>query len=288
MDATVLESINSEWSASDLGTYLNRIQVGNPLGSIYGFRYKGVYRYDYDHYATALSEKAVGRNGTAPIVYDVNGNLVYGSDGKPLRMVYNYDGLNYQFRGGDAIYEDVNSDGQINSLDIVYLGNSNPKLSGGFGINFNYKRWALKTNFNFRLGFKIINTARMQLEKMCNNYNQITTVNLRWRKNGDITEIPRSLYGSSFYNWLGSDRYVEDGSFCRFQYLQLSYALSPQVLKPFGLSSLRLACSANNLFCWTGYTGTDPEHSTGSWGVCSDDSQTPRAKSFTLSIIVGF
>lgn len=288
MDATVLESINSEWSASNLGTYLNRIQVGNPLGSIYGFRYKGVYRYDYDHYSTALSEKAAGRNGTAPIVYDVNGNLVYGSDGKPLRMVYNYDGLNYEFRGGDAIYEDVNHDGQINSLDIVYLGNSNPKLSGGFGINFNYKRWALKTNFNFRLGFKIINAARMQLEKMCNNYNQITTVNLRWRKNGDITEIPRSLYGTSFYNWLGSDRYVEDGSFCRFQYLQLSYGLSPQMLKPLGLSSVRLACSANNLFCWTGYTGTDPEHSTGSWGVCSDDSQTPRARSFTLSIIVGF
>ena len=35
-------------------------------------------------------------------------------------------------------------------------------------------------------------------------------------------------------------------------------------------------------------TGVDPEVSYGSWGVCTDNSKTPRAKSFTLSLNVGF
>jgi hypothetical protein len=49
-----------------------------------------------------------------------------------------------------------------------------------------------------------------------------------------------------------------------------------------------LSASANNLFCWTKYTGVDPEVGYGSWGVCYDNSKTPRAKSFTLSVNVGF
>jgi hypothetical protein len=47
MDDSVLESINSEWNPASRGQYLNRIQKGNPLGSIYGLRYKGVYQYSY-------------------------------------------------------------------------------------------------------------------------------------------------------------------------------------------------------------------------------------------------
>ena len=49
MDESVLESINAEWDAGSRGTYLNRIQTGNPLGSIYGLRYKGVYQYSYEY-----------------------------------------------------------------------------------------------------------------------------------------------------------------------------------------------------------------------------------------------
>ena len=41
MDESVLESINGEWDPAKRGQYLNRIQQGNPLGSIYGLRYKG-------------------------------------------------------------------------------------------------------------------------------------------------------------------------------------------------------------------------------------------------------
>ena len=55
-----------------------------------------------------------------------------------------------------------------------------------------------------------------------------------------------------------------------------------------GFNSLRITASANNLFCLTKYTGVDPEVTYGAWGVCYDNSKTPRAKSFTLSINLGF
>ena len=39
---------------------------------------------------------------------------------------------------GDALYEDINHDGVINQYDIVYLGNSNPRFTGGAGVNVCY------------------------------------------------------------------------------------------------------------------------------------------------------
>ena len=209
--------------------------------------------------------------------------------GNPIRQVYNFnDGSStYQFQGGDAIYEDINHDGQINSLDIVYLGNSNPHLNGGFGFNLQYKDWSLKSSFSYRQGIKIVNKAKMGLEEMYNAYNQSSAVNWRWRKNGDVTMIPRAMYDTG-YNFLGSDRYVEDASFVRMSYVQLVYNFNKKLLKPLGLRRLQLSVSGQNLLCWSKYSGTDPEHSPGSWGIAYDNSQTPRSKSVTMNIMVGF
>ena len=69
-------------------------------------------------------------------------------------MKFNYtndnSGKNYSFRGGDAMYEDVNHDGQINALDIMYLGSSLPKLTGGFGFSAYYKDLKLTAQFTYR------------------------------------------------------------------------------------------------------------------------------------------
>jgi hypothetical protein len=227
-----------------------------------------------------------------PVACDDQGNTLYGSDGKPLRMVYNYkDGqIGYPFRGGDAIYEDINKDGNINELDIVYLGNSNPKLQGGFGLTFQYKRLSLKTQFTYRYGVDVVNTARMNVENMYTNNNQSYAVNWRWRKEGDGLEqpcLPRALYNTG-YNWLGSDRYLEDASYLRMSYLQLSYSIDPNLLKKYGLSQLSLSGSANNLFILSKYTGLDPEIGADAWGRAFDGSKTPRSRSFTLSLTLGF
>ncbi len=290
MEKSVLDNNNPDYDFKN-GTFLGRIQVGNPLGSIYGFRYKGVYRYSYKNWEKALSEAAAGRNGTCPIVYDAEGKVVYNADGTPKQMVYNYDTESgtyaYAFKGGDAIYEDINFDGNINELDLVYLGNSNPKAQGGFGLTFQYKRLSLKANFTYRYDIDVMNTARMKVENMHSNDNQSIAVNWRWRKEGDITEIPRALYNTG-YNWLGSDRYVEDASYLRLSYLQLSYNFEPNWLKRYGLQTLNMYASADNLCFWSKYTGLDPEIGLGGWGRAEDQSKTPRSRSYTIGLTIGF
>ncbi len=162
-----------------------------------------------------------------------------------------------------------------------------PKVNGGFSLTFKYGRWKLIARFNYRAGNKIVNTARMNLENMYTTNNQSATVNYRWRKDGDVTPIPRALY-SQGYNWQGSSRYVEDGSFVRFQNLQLSYSLPQNTCKKVGMSNCSFYFSMNNLYCWTKYSGVDPEVSIGGWGVASDNSKTPRSKQFTASVSIGF
>lgn len=304
MDERVLNSINTEWSSDKIGqkSYLNRIQVGNALGSIYGLRYKGVYQYSYEYLQNAQKENNwtatqyenqinqwLSEGKTFPVVVGDDGKVVMTTQGEPQHLVYNYDtgSSTYTFQGGDAMYEDVNHDGQINALDIVYLGNSLPKVNGGFNFTFRYGNFSIKTRFMYRFGNKVVNIARMNLENMYYTNNQSATVNYRWRKDGDVTPMPRAMYNTG-YNWLGSDRYVEGGDFVRFQNLQVSYSFPKNSIKKLGLNQLQLYFSMNNLYCWTKYSGVDPEVSVGSWGVAQDTSQTPRSKSFTASITVGF
>ena len=296
MEESILNDANKDFDYKN-GSYLTRIQIGNPLGSIYGFRYKGVYQYNYNtNWSVADWEEAKAKlpegkqlHDYYPVACDDQGNTLYGSDRKPLRMVYNYkDGkIGYPFRGGDAIYEDINKDGNINELDIVYLGNSNPKLQGGFGVKFQYKRLTLNTQFTYRYGVDVVNSARMNVENMYTNNNQSIAVNWRWRKEGDVTMMPRALYNTG-YNWLGSDRYLEDASYLRMSYLQLSYNVDPSILKKYGLNQLSLSGSANNLFILSKYTGLDPEIGADGWGRAFDGSKTPRSRSFTLSLNIGF
>lgn len=286
MDPTVLETLNNDWEPTN-AKLLQRVQIDNPFGAIYGFRYKGVYSYNYDNY-----EKALAEGKTAPIVYNANGEIIRDQNGDPLQMKFNYgEGSEYDFKGGDAIYEDVNHDGNINQLDIVYLGNSLPKLTGGFGFKFNYGRWSLNAQFNYRIDYDVVNMARLNMESMTSNNNQSQAVNYRWRKEGDVTSIPRALIGNqgvANYNTMISDRFVEDGTFLRLNYLQLSYSFPQNMVKKIGLNELRFYASANNLFCLTKYSGVDPELGYGGYGVTTDDAQTPRAKSYTFGITVGF
>ncbi len=334
MDPLILENLNGSetWNPTNL-SFNQRVQLNNALGSIYGLKSKGVYRYDYDHngytaasfknygYAevdaqgntftnpdmaarygtgydakgnpinTAAAAARRGENATCPIAFDANGNMITDAKGNPLPMWYCYtEGSRKQFKGGDAIYEDINHDGSIDRYDMVYLGNSNPKCYGGFGINLYYGRFELNASFNFRMGNKIVNLARGNYEAMTGNGNQSYATTWRWRKNGDITEIPRALSASQdqSYNALPSDRYVEDGDYLRLQYIQMKYNFDAKKLKKYGIRSLNLSATINNVFCWTKYTGVDPEVSIGGYSVATDNSKTPRSRSFTCSLNLGF
>jgi len=283
MDETCLASLNKELERKNDAAYLTRVELNRALGSIYGFRYKGVYQ--YSDYSETEIKGVSGPN--APVARDKDGKVIIDHNGMTRPMMFCANSIGYEFRGGDAIYEDVNHDGQIDELDVVYLGSSLPKFTGGFGFKLHFGRLSWNNQFNFRYGNKIINQARRNVESMYGNNNQSRAVNWRWRVEGDIAEVPRALrqYG---YNSLPSDRFVEDGSFIRLNYSQISYSFDPKIIKKLGLTQLNLYVSANNLFCITKYSGADPEVGYGNLGIVTDGAQTPRAKSFTFGVTVQF
>ena len=233
------------------GEFMARIQEGNPLGSFYGYRSDGVYL-----------------NQDETIARDANGNKIYTYDRQgnpiPVQMKFWYPTVAYEFEPGDAKYVDINHDGNINHLDIVYLGDANPLLMGGFGPTIVYNRWTLDAYFYFRYGFDVVNQTKIDMEKMYDFNNQSTATLRRWRApyenpaEAPDNLLPRALYRKG-YNWLGSDRFVEDGSFLKFKSLSVSYRLPREMISRIGLTEARLNLVAYNIFTWTKYTGMDPE-----------------------------
>jgi TonB-linked SusC/RagA family outer membrane protein len=286
MNEVVLKSWQQDFDMNNPhNKYLSYVALNNSYGSIYGFKWKGIYQY------TDYSEVEVpGVSGpNAPVVRDADGNVILDSKGKPMPMVFGFGKLTnpYKFVGGDVEYEDINHDGNINELDIVYLGSSLPKLNGGFSIRMSWGRLSWNNNFNFRYGNRIVNASRLGAEAPRELRNVMAAINWRWRVEGDITEVPRALYKYG-YNDLGSDRYVEDGSFLRWTSTSLNYSLDPKITKKIHLSNVSFNFNVNNLKTWTKYTGLDPEVSSGRGQVATDNSRTPRARRLTFGINVNF
>ncbi|MFA9186736.1 SusC/RagA family TonB-linked outer membrane protein [Flavobacterium magnesitis] len=255
------------------GQFKRFLQVDNPFGSFYGYRFKGVYT---DLEATRAR--------------DASGNAIVGPNGEDVFMRFNFPLTDYTFQPGDAIYEDINKDGNIDSRDVVYLGNSNPKFAGGFGSNVSFNnQWKLLLFFTYRLDFDIINDTDMKATNMSGWNNQSTAVLSRWRNPGDVTNMPRAVFGAG-YNWLGSDRYVEDASFVRLRSVTLSYNLGKNLLKKLNLDEIRVYVTADNLYTFTKYRGQDPERnmSRGEFGIAVDNAMTPPTKRFSFGLSTRF
>lgn len=255
------------------GSYKQFLQVNNPFGSFYGYKFKGVYK-----------------DLSATVAKDKNGQPIIGPSGQPIYMRFNFPRTDYVFQPGDAMYEDINNDGNIDSRDVVYLGNSNPKFTGGFGPSFNYKnRLRLSTFFSYRIGYEVVNRTDMLTTNLTGFDNQSTAVLARWRNSGDETNIPRALFNSGF-NWLGSDRYVEDASFLRFRTATLSYSLGEKVLKKIKVADMKIFITGENFFTFTNYRGQDPEVGVprGVFGIAQDNSRTPPTKRFTFGLSTRF
>ena len=273
-NTNIIEKIPDNYSneifAVENGKYARRILEGYPIGSFYGFIYNGVF---------STPDDVVG--------YDEEGNIILDpTTGEPLPLMIRgiYAGA------GDANYEDINHDGKINELDIVYLGDANPDFYGGFGLNLSYRNITLTSYYNYKIGQDVINETRMYTENMYSMDNQSTAVLRRWRKNGDVTDIPRALYVQG-YNWLGSDRFVEDASFLRMRTLTLAYQTASPALKTRGISTIKCYVTGYNLFTFTHYTGQDPEvgfNGTDPFALGIDRSKTPPPVSFTLGINIIF
>lgn len=250
------------------GTYAARAEVGRPIGSFYGYRYQGVYQ-----------------NTDATYARDEEGKVMNDAKGRPIVM----KNLTATCQPGDAKYEDINHDGMINQYDIVYLGNANPTLTGGAGLTVKYKQFSVNTFFHGRFGQSVVNTTRMNNESMHGTDNQSTAVLKRWKNEGDVTDMPRALYGEGF-NFLGSDRFVEDTSFFRLKQLTFNYAFSKNICNRLGIGSLTCFITGYNLFTWSSYTGQDPEVNLPlrPTDLATDDATTPVSRRYTFGLNLSF
>ena len=267
------DNFNNEKDASITpGRFPIKANIGQPIGSFYGFRNLGVW---------ASDEDVVAYNQDGEVLMDIYGN--------PVPLSYKGD---YEFKGGDAKYEDINHDGKIDLNDVVYLGDSNPKVMGGFGTAFSWKQFFISAQFLYRMGFQIVNMVAVDTEGMDDRNNQSKAVLHRWTYQGQDEPgmLPRAYYQHQANN-LGSDRYVEDGDFLRLNHLTLRYSLRRELCQRLKIKSFDVAVTMRKLLTFTNYSGADPEVaqiSDDPFWIGADRARTPPPKSFMLSIAIGF
>ena len=239
-------------------------RVGQPIGVFYGLKALGVYARDEDN------------------VYRIeNGVNIPYRKGASTGVIY---------KGGDVRWEDINGDGIINDDDLQIIGNPNPKFSGGFNNEFSWKRFKLNTFFTYSVGNSVFNLVKSILDESINDSNFSTDQLRRWRKQGDVTDIPRLVKSDPMENNAVSSRFVEDGSFIRLQNLGIGYSVPAKKLAAFKIKALDIGINAANLFIWSKYSGFDPEVSSTSspLGYGADDGSFPKTTSYNFSLNVKF
>ena len=174
------------------------------------------------------------------------------------------------------------ADGSTYSTEnAYYLGEAEPPISGGFGTTLTYKRLSLNAQFAFMTGhkiesFKSYNGSLMNASRL----NQLKTEANRWRKPGDITNVPKYTTSTTTLSLLEiTDDKLEDGSYLKCNLISLGYNLPSNLCQKLGLSQLRCTFNVHNLFTWTKYRGIDPE-TLGAFGY-------PSAKKYMFTLNLG-
>jgi TonB-dependent starch-binding outer membrane protein SusC len=123
-------------------------------------------------------------------------------------------------------------------------------------------------------------------------FNNGTFIKERWTTPGQITEIPKLIYGDNVSTGFSitNSAYVEDGSYVKLKNLSLGYRLPIQRITQNAISSARIYVQGSNLFTFTNYRGSDPESSINGNSIDSgkDHNTVVNATVYTFGINVGF
>lgn len=178
----------------------------------------------------------------------------------------------------------------------TYMGTTDPKCSGGFINQIEYKGWQLGLNIMFNLGMKV----RVQPDYSPTNYdrglNTNTEILNRWTQGTTATlsaahaklmsstERPAEFIRYSEYDTYSMlDVWVRSQSYARLQSVRLGYKLPTKWLRPLGITSASLSVEGRNLFVvasdYTNYL--DPES-------MGNPYAQPIAKSFIFGLNVNF
>ena len=244
---------NTNWASSEVGTdYM--VEVGQPMGNIYGYVSDGRYEVDDFNY---VGGKWVLKEGV------VDSSPVIGAD--------------YLRPGALKLKNtDGSADNKVTVTDRTIIGNALPKVTGGISLSGYYKGFDLSANFNFMLGQQVYNANKIEFtsSRKYTDRNLMNTMDVakRWTnidwKTGELITDPEALKaanaGTTMWspcigNAVLTDWAVENASFLRLQTLTLGYTLPEKLTQKVHLSKVRVYVTGTNLFCITPYSGYDPE-----------------------------
>ncbi|MDR3367455.1 MAG: TonB-dependent receptor [Prevotellaceae bacterium] len=164
-------------------------------------------------------------------------------------------------RPGDVKYVKLADDGkELNADDRTYLGSGMADVTWGLSGNVAYKGFDLSVFLQSSIGNEIANAAVMDLySSNFDQWNMSKEMMNRWTGPGSTNKYPRLDANDSNHNSYFSDRYVEDGSYVRIKNVQLGYTIPQSITQRIKIQRIRLYSSVDNLYCFTGYSGFDPE-----------------------------
>lgn len=268
------------------GTLTYYAVVGERLGDMYGYVYDGIYTTD---------DFIQNSNGTLTLKEGVV--KPYG-DTTPSP--------------GDIKFAADNEEGDQFTRKLVKIGNGTPDLIGGFNNTFMYKGFDMSVFMKFSLGNDIYNASNHSMSPYAlyqnvpaefgDNYyrlvdpvtGQKATALARLKElNPNESSRTWSLNNiNSSYITYPSSYYVEDGAYLRLAQITLGYTLPKNWLQKAMVSNARIYFTANNLATITGYSGYDPEVSSGNDNViCTpgyDSSTYPRSRSYVVGLNLTF
>ena len=298
---------SSNWAGSTLSKYEDfRVEKGGSLGEVWGFKSNG--------YFTVFDEKN-----------NPNGELVWNNGSWALRPGLNDNSQTITggayYPGGLKLQVDENGDPIKQKL-----GNTVAPINGGFGVSGAWGNFDFMVVFNFSLGHQLINGTKLATAfragsamgynlnadfNLDNRYTWIdpaTGLNLGRPSNstinsyGGIDNVINRLNemnaGANMYNPVGVttmqlfDYAVENASFLRVNNISVGYTLPKNLVRKVWLENVRLYFTGYNLFCFTKYSGADPEVDTSSKrnamtpGV--DYAAYPKSRTFVGGINVSF
>ncbi|SDC87505.1 TonB-linked outer membrane protein, SusC/RagA family [Pedobacter soli] len=272
-EVTALGNNNADvFGATSLET-ANITRVGYPIGSIYTVQTAGV-------------DPATGER------------IFINRFGEKLRFSFQRaTAARYQYLEGPNA--GTNAPAIDASLDAVIDGPSIPKWFGGLDNNFRYKDFDLTIGLTFSGGNKLYygSLAGLRDQRFWNNEKDVLN---RWTTPGQVTDIPRLVYGDNTSNGsaFAQSQNVFSGNFLKVRNLALGYTLPKGLLSKYGVSNIRVYAQSSNLWIISNYPGPDPEVSvngnstaTGNSGNLApgvDRNSVPSGRTFTFGINVGF
>lgn len=190
---------------------------------------------------------------------------------------------------GRGMWYDIKGNITYNPVaaDRRMIGNIYPSHFGGWTNNFAYAGFSLDVFFQYEYG-------RLRSDGQLTQYMRMggATVNtwqdgfdVRWKKPGDITWVPRPINGMAEPNsvsWASGTRYVYKTDYIRLKQITLNYDLPARMLKKVGLENVRLYVQGINLWTYTEWLSYDPEFTGDNFGII------PQSKNVTGGIQVKF